>query len=187
MHDNLVSGVFAAGRIHACQAVVFAPSVAAKLSLEPAELAGGSYGTWRLANALGWLEARKRVSPALWSQHLAILKEAGVAVPLQGPAPTRSRGWFGTSSYSELVDLLAKEPSRILRLLHAEFRIVSSWDPTLWPVGVEAQVAWVEYGGDWGVRIERLGGYGNYHEPWPEGAALNPFLKINDLLQRTEP
>src|SRR3569833_1285102 len=135
MNDHFTSGVFAAGLIQACQAAVFAPSVAAYLSHDPAELAGGAYGTGCLANALGWQEARKRVSPALWPLHLLVLKEAGAAVPVQGPVPTRSRGWFGTSSYSELADLLAKEPSHIMRLLHAEFRIASSWDPKLWPVG----------------------------------------------------
>lgn len=187
MNDHFASGVFAAGLLQACQAAVFTPSVAANLSLDPAELAGGAYGTWCLANALGWQGARKCVSPTLWPLHLLVLKEAGAAVPVQGPVPTRFQGWFGTSSYSELADLIAKEPSRILRLLHAEFRIVSSWDPELWPVGVEAQVVSVEFSGDWGVRIERLGGYGSYPQPWPESADLNPFLKINELLQRTEP
>ncbi len=190
MNDHLISGVFAAGLIQACQVAVFSPSVGAPLLADPAELAGGAYGTWCLANALGWAEARKRVSPALWPQHLAILKAAGVAVPLQGPVPTQSQAWFGVSSHSELVDLLAKEPWRIMRLLHAEFRVVAPWGPpeeafwAFWPVGTQAIVASIEFMGDWRVVIERLG---EYPEDWPDDMTHNPSLEINDFFRCTQP
>ena len=113
-------------------------------------------------------------------------------MPLQGPAPTQSQGWFGVSSHSELVDLLAKEPWRIMRLLHAEFRVVAPWGPSefsrdiedFWPVGTQAIVASIEFLGDWRVIIERLG---DYPDDWPDDMTHNPALEINEFFRCTQP
>jgi hypothetical protein len=105
----------------------------------------------------------------------------GIASVVQlDPVP----GWFGTTSVAELNALLAAEPGRLLHLLNVPCCLVGTWDAELWPVDTFLQVAAVEFNGDWGVVVERIG---DYPEDWPEWANHTPFIEINEFLKKTVP
>lgn len=190
MNNQLFSGVFAAGLIQACETAAFTLDKPGLTDYEPQELAGSAYGTWCLANVMGWQEARKRVSLKDWPYHLAVLKAAGVVIPLQGPSPIRSQGWFGTNSYAELSDLIAREPFRITHLLNVPCRLIATWDDTLWPVGTGVQVVEINFMGEWGVLLEALDtNYFYERSVWlaDPDATPTPLRFINEFLRETVP
>ena len=192
LNNDSTSLLFAHGLIHACETAALTLRNTGRSyglkNYQPLELAVAAYGTWCMASALGWAEARRRVAADDWTYQIEVLRKVGVVVPVASPEPRPSHGWFNTNSHAELADLIAKEPWRIMRLLNVRCCIVSTWDAELWPVGTEVQVVSVEYTGEWGVVLEALDIH-HMDRVWKldPDATPTPFITIGKFFKQMMP